>query len=359
MTRTHRGPLQLRTDVRLNTLRLQLAGDKMKAFCIAACLLATAVPLASPACAQDLARATEIHRAARAQLDRVDPTLQFGVSAETCLRNLSRRDRDASRAWCAIASRQAVSRLDRVGFPYDEHLFARELEVVQSALWLNAVDGLGLQNNPWWGAPRSETIPLRHEVRRLAYVVLADFNRGDWGAVDFNFERLALIIGINRASAESFHSFRLRVLDRLDGWEGRLPIDGLARSDIQWARAVTALTLFLDDGSADPAREAREIAARLAAATNTELESADGEDGALRPAFHLATGYATFVAGEPQAAEESFRAGHASCVVALWEDAALCSHLARAMEQSLVPDRTAVPADRLLARTLQRTLNPH
>jgi hypothetical protein len=128
----------------------------------------------------------ELDRQAKAALRPLTKDEQFSLASGNCLQNLDLRNRDPSRVWCAQASKLAVSRIDKTGLPSAEEEMPPEVRIVRKALWMSAVDGLGLQNDPWWGSPRSETIPMRNELRRLAYVVVADFNRDNTGLLDFN-----------------------------------------------------------------------------------------------------------------------------------------------------------------------------
>lgn len=263
-----------------------------------------------------------------------DEREQDTFAFEACETAIESREAPAARIWCAIASRRAVSHIDRRGRPGP----GPELDTVRRALWLSAVDGLWLQNNPWWGSPRSETIYIGEGPRGSAYTVIAVMNRREPTLPEFRFEQLARIVGVERERRESVASLRVRTIDQI---LSKMPTEGRERATSLWALVAASMTIDIvsrDDDRATRAAQAREVNARLRGLAES-AETYEGEDGMLAPALYLVEGWSSFLADEHEAAERLLGRGTELCVTRLWRDAAMCQMLEHSYARSIAAVR--------------------
>lgn len=275
-------------------------------------------------------------RAAERQLDAIgDRAGADQLAFEQCDSAIAVRNEHTSRVWCAIASRRAVSRIDAWGGPRP----GPELDTVRRALWLNAVDGLQLQNNPWWGSPRSETISFGGSLREPAYTLIAVIQRKDVSLAVFRLEILARWVGVNRERKEKLGPLRQRTLNTL---RTTLPTDESARVDALWAVAAVAMTIAIQESKTDNAILARDVLTRIRGLAET-AEGYGQQDAMLAPALYLAEGWAGLLAGEYETAERALDRGTDLCSARLWDSAAMCKMLDTAYVQSVAAVR-APPA---------------
>ncbi|MBL8538211.1 MAG: hypothetical protein JNM59_12465 [Hyphomonadaceae bacterium] len=249
-----------------------------------------------------------------------------------CLQGVEGRERSIARIWCALGSRRAVAQIDRWGGPRP----SIELEVVKRALWLNAVDGLQFQNNPWWGSPRSETIPLGEGLRTPAYILLAVILRQDFGLMDFRFEGLGRWLGLERERRETWSHFRQRAFEQLT--VRRNTEDARQRASALWATAAVGLTLQLTSPDEDVKAEAATIARNLEGLA-AAAEPLRGEDEALAPTFYLGEGLALLISEQYEQAEIALGRGAELCPQRIWQGARLCNALETSYARAIAARR--------------------
>lgn len=260
-----------------------------------------------------------------------DQGLADAFAFEQCALGVTERTEAIARIWCAIGSRRAVSRIDSCGGPRP----GPELDTVRRALWLNAVDGLRLQNNPWWGSPRSETIPIGDGVRGPAYILIAVINRGEPTLPEFRFEGLARVAGVVPERREALTSLRRRTLDKL---LSTMPIDAHERANTLWAVAATAMTIDIARRGEDRVASAREVHAHLRGLAES-AEGYEGEDAMLAPTLYLAEGWSALLAQDYETAEHLLGRGTELCPARLWHGAAMCSMLEYAYARAVAAVR--------------------
>lgn len=289
-------------------------------------------------------------RAAEQRLEAMsDQALADTYAFEQCASGVAERNEATARIWCAIGSRRAVSRIDSWGGPRP----GPELDTVRRALWLNAVDGLRLQNNPWWGSPRSETIYIGDGLRGPAYTLLAVMNRGEPTLPEFRFERLARVAGVVRERREPLDSLRRRTLDEL---LSKLPIDGHERANALWAVAAISITIDIARPGEDRVAPAREVYTRISGLAEP-TEGYEGEDAMLAPTLYLAEGWSAFRAQDFEIAERLLGRGTELCPARLWHGAAICSMLEYAYARAVAAVR-AHSADATTLEAPQEALTP-
>ncbi|MGH6951633.1 MAG: hypothetical protein ACREH4_12205 [Vitreimonas sp.] len=271
-------------------------------------------------------------RAAEQRLEALnDQTLADSFAFAQCEHGIAERSEVIARVWCAIGSRRAVSRIDSWGGPRP----GPELETVRRALWLNAVDGLRLQNNPWWGSPRSETIYIGDGVRGPAYTLIAVMNRGEPTLPEFRFEGLARVAGVVRERREPLDSLRRRTLETL---LSKMPLDEHERANTLWAVAATGLTIDIAQAGGDRQVFALEVYARISGLAES-TEGYGGEDAMLAPALYLSEGWSALWAQEFAAAERLLGRGTELCPARLWHGAAICNMLEFAYARAVAAAR--------------------
>lgn len=294
-------------------------------FC--AILGAALVALPSAASAQttyaEAMRMAEEHLSAQG-----DQRAQDLYAFASCEGAIEARVAGPARVWCAIASRRAVSR----GASSSD----MTRDTVRRALWLNAVDGLGMQNNPWWGSPRSETVYVGGGIRGPAYTLIAVINRAEPTLPEFRLEGLARNSGIERQRRESVASLRQRTLDHLiskmsEAMEERAPA--------LWAVAAVGLTTTTTYRGEDSISNGREVAVRVRGLAQT-AEGYAGEDAMLAPALYLAEGWANYLAQDFASAEQLLGRGLELCITRLWRGAALCEMLDRGFARAVAASHT-------------------
>lgn len=212
-------------------------------------------------------------------------------------------------------------------------------------MWLNAVDGLRLQNNPWWGSPRSETIYIGDGVRGPAYTLIAVMNRGERTLPEFRFEGLARVAGVFPERREPLDSLRRRTLNAL---LSKMPVDQRERANTLWAVAATAMTIDIAQPGPDRVALAQEVYARINGLAES-TETYGGEDAMLAPVLYLSEGWSAFVAQDFDAAVRLLGRGTELCPTRLWRGAAMCNMLEFAYARSVaaIRARTAEAATRL------------
>lgn len=240
----------------------------------------------------------------------------------SCENAIEARAAGPARVWCAIASRRAVSR----GASSSD----MTRDTVRRALWLNAVDGLGMQNNPWWGSPRSETVYVGGGIRGPAYTLIAVISRAEPTLPEFRLEGLARASGVERQRRESVASLRQRTLDQLIA---KMPEAMEERAPALWAVAAVGLTTTTTYRSEDSISNGREVAVRVRGLARS-AEAYEGEDSMLAPALYLSEGWANYLAEDLVSAEQLLGHGAELCTVRLWRGAALCSMLERGHERA-------------------------
>lgn len=296
------------------------------------CLVSFAAPVAAQTTEQ------EGFEAAQAQLRGMSAAEADTLAFERCLLASEARSRSLARVWCALGSRRAVSRIDSWGGPRP----SIEVEVVKRALWMNAVDGLQFQNNPWWGSPRSETIPLDQGLRTPAYILLAVILRQDRSLIDFRFQGLGYWVEVEFQRGETWGQFRRRIFDRLAELRATKPDE---TATVLWATAATGLTLQLNSEGDAPKAEAENIAAQLAGLAAT-AEPLSGEDGALAPALYLSEGLALLASEQYPQAEVALGRGTELCPQRIWQGARLCNVLEATYARAVAARRAhAAPAE--------------
>lgn len=304
-------------------VKLALGMRQMKLRCLLFMGMAlVALSLSNPAAAQttyrEAMRMAEDHLATQG-----DASAQDLYAFVSCQGAIEERAAAPARVWCAIASRRAVSHMDRQGGSWA----GIERDTVRRALWLNAVDGLGMQNNPWWGSPRSETVYVGDGIRGPAYTLIAVINRGEPTLPEFRLEGLARIAGVERARRESVASLRQRTLDHLIS---KMPETAEERAPALWAVAAVGLTAASTYRGEDSVTNGREVATRLRGLAQSAEAYEEGEDAMLAPALYLSEGWANYIAEDSAAAEQLLGRGAELCVPRLWRGAALCEMLERA-----------------------------
>jgi len=248
----------------------------------------------------------------------------------SCEGAIEARAAGPARVWCAIASRRAVSR----GASSSD----MTRDTVRRALWLNAVDGLGMQNNPWWGSPRSETVYVGGGIRGPAYTLIAVINRAEATLPEFRLEGLARISGIERQRRESVASLRQRTLDHLIS---KMPEAMEERAPALWAVAAVGLTTTITYRGEDTINNGREVAVRMRGLAQS-AEVYEGEDSMLAPALYLSEGWANYLAQDFASAEQLLGRGAELCTARLWRGAALCNMLERGHEHAVTALRAQI-----------------
>jgi hypothetical protein len=261
---------------------------------------------------------------AQSELDAHARPDQFQLAADRCERAFEQRQPEDSRIWCALASEKALARVDRNG-----NGPAAELDILMRAVWLSAVDGLHYQQDPWWGSPLAETVPLKDDLKRLSLLVLADFNRRDVSQMEWNFERLSRMIGAPRAKGETMGQLRRKTAATLEAYlRSGAPRKPVAE-DVLWARAAMGLTLMVNDRRDDKAAEGRNVAAMLSGAGEAAAARYPNEAG-LAPALFYVEGIARSFEGDTASANALFDRGAQICVRQIWQGAVLCDMLVAA-----------------------------
>ncbi len=283
----------------------------------------------------------EAFEAAEALLSEMSTGEGDALAFVNCLEASEARSRSPARVWCALGSRRAVSRIDSWGGPRP----GIEVEVVKRALWMNAMDGLQFQNNPWWGSPRSETIPLDQGLRTPAYILLAVILRQDRSLIDFRFQGLGYWLDVEFQRGETWGQFRRRIFQRLAELRGTKSDD----STLLLAAAAAGLTSPLNSEGDVPKAEAENIAAQLAGLA-AAAEPLSGEDGALAPALYLSEGWALLASEQYPEAEAALGRGTELCPQRIWQGARLCNVLEAAYARAIATRRAhAAPADEPVA----------